>query len=485
MARRPLALQLDDSSTLPIFAQIAAGIVGAIRAGRLAPGAPLPGSRALAASLSVHRNTVIAAYRELESQGWASGAQGRGTFVSRALPESRDSSSVAPGALAARPHFPLAPAPPEPAVPSSISRGLLSLQGGVPDLRLAPVDELARAYRRAVRAPGGATLDYGSEYGHPRLRAALAAQVNEARGLAATPEHVLVTRGSQMAFYLVARAVVEPGTVVAVEELGYQPAWEAFRAAGARLAPVPVDERGLRVDTLERLVQAEPVRAVYVTPHHQYPTIVGMAPERRVALLALAKKHRFAIVEDDYDHEIHFHGRPLLPLASADRHGSVVYVATLSKTLAPGVRVGYVVAPRPLVDRMALLRRWVDRQGDPALEHAVAELLEDGVVQRHARRMRRVYEERRNHLVAELEARLSSVVSAEAPSGGLALWARVAPEVNVDEWTERALREGVYVRPTRHFAFDGRTRPFLRLSYAPLTEREITEAVKRLRRALP
>ena len=304
------------------------------------------------------------------------------------------------------------------------------------------------------------------------------------RGLAVSADDVFVTRGSQLALYLTARALVRPGDAVAVESLGYAPAWEAFRAAGARLLPVPVDAHGLRVDRLAAIAERAKLRAVYVTPHHHYPTLAVLSAERRLALLELARRHRFAVVEDDYDYEMYYEGRPLLPLASADTAGVVVYVGTLSKILAPGVRIGYAVAPAPLLDRFAVLRRSIDREGDPAVERAVAELLEDGVIERHARRMRRVYRARRDALAAELRRELSGQVQFAVPTGGMALWGTTASGIDVDAWAERALARGVHFATARSFAFDGRPRGAARLGYASLREDELREAVRRMRAAL-
>ncbi len=485
MTRTNLALPLSSSDGRPVFAQIADGIARAIRGGRLSPGDRLPGSRSLATSLAVHRNTVLAAYSELLAQGWLVGEAGRGTFVSSAVPEvhARRFAPKAEG-VAERPGFSLAPARVVPYTRPELPRGTLSIADGVPDLRLTPVAELARAYRHAVRGAARAVLGYGFERGHPRLRAELAALLGRERGLPVKAEDVLVTRGSQMALYLAAQAVVLPGTAVAVESFGYPPAWQAFRAAGAELVPIRVDAQGLVVDELAAVAESRRLSAVYVTPHHQYPTLTVLSADRRLALLDLARKHRFAIVEDDYDNEIHFHGRPVLPLASADRSGVVVYVGTLSKILAPALRVGYAVAPRAVLDRMAQLRVFVDRQGDSALELAIAELLEEGVVQRHARRMRRVCLIRRDALVASLRDRLGDVLSFEPPRGGLALWAAVAPHIDVDAWSERSLRKGAHFRAPRFYAFDGRARSFLRASYAALDEDDLDETVKRMKAAL-
>ena len=440
----PLEVPLEGGGGLPLFLAIARALTDDIRRGRLHPGDALPGSRTLAASLGVHRNTVLAAYRELESEGWLITRPAGGTFVSEALPDSapRRFTPASRAAMPARTGFALgAPLPDDDFAPP-LPKGCLTLAGGQPDVRLLPAGPLARAYRRVLRAHGTSLLNYGDPRGHVRLRRALSAMLSAARGVACDEETLILLRGSQMAVDLVARALLQPGDVVAVEALGYRPAWSALAATGATLAAIPVDDDGLRVDALERLCSQRRVRAVYLTPHHQYPTTVGLAAARRLQLLALARAHGLAVIEDDYDNEFHYDGRPTLPLASADDAGVVVYIGTLSNILAPGLRLGFVAAPRPLIDRLAALRRIVDRQGDQALECAVAELVEDGEVQRHARRMRRIYQTRRDLLAAALTARLGGVVSFALPAGGMALWARVEPPVDVDRWAERAREAG-------------------------------------------
>ncbi|HEX9365386.1 MAG TPA: PLP-dependent aminotransferase family protein, partial [Vicinamibacterales bacterium] len=312
----------------------------------------------------------------------------------------------------------------------------------------------------------------------------LAAMLSSTRGLACHADQVFVTRGSQMALTLAAKALVRPGDVVAVEEIGYRHAWESFRQAGAALVPIPVDADGLDVAALERLITTRPVRAVYVTPHHQFPTLVTLSAQRRVRLLELARSHRIAIVEDDYDHEFHYDGRPVLPLASLDRAGVVIYVGTMSKVLAPGLRIGYLVGPPDLLARVEAHREYLDMQGDLAMEAAVAELLEDGEVQRHVRRVRRHYQRRRDLLVELLRTLAAGAVSFTVPAGGIALWIATAHHVNVDAWAARARRQGVAFQTARSFTFDGEPRPFARLGFACLNESEMRTAVDRLCRAL-
>lgn len=228
-------------------------------------------------------------------------------------------------------------------------------------------------------------------------------------------------------------------------------------------------------------------RAVYVTPHHRYPTTVTMTAARRLASMALAAKERMAVLEDDCDHEFHYDGRPVLPIANADTRGLVVYVGTFSNVLAPGFRTGFVVAPAPLVDRMAGARVLVDRQGDLVLEAALAELLEEGALERHIRRVRRIYRARRDAFLEDVERMLSPWLHVEPPRGGTAVWARVRG-VDVDAWGEAALARGVPFQPGRRFALGGRAQRFARMGFVALSDRERVRAFRELAaaaRALP
>jgi GntR family transcriptional regulator/MocR family aminotransferase len=482
-----LAVALDRKNPEPLFLQIARSLSDDIRRGRLRPGEPLPGTRQLAETLGVHRNTVLAAYAELAAEGWTETARARLTRVSPALPERPLGRSKGPKAgptgLCPRTGYDLPPMPERTDVPTA-PPGVLTLQGGVPDVRLVPRRALARAFRRALDRDGRALLGYGDPRGDARLRQALAAMIARTRGLAASASDVVVLRGSQMGLDLCSRALIAPGDVVAVEAWGYPPAWQAFRRAGARLVPLPVDESGLSVDALAALCRRERVRAVYVTPHHQYPTTVTLSAARRLELAELARRERVVILEDDYDHEFHYQARPVLPLASADAAGVVVYIGTLSKVLAPGLRTGYVVAPRPLCDLLVAHRLYVDRQGDLPIERALALLLEEGEVERHARRARRHYLARRDALGAALAQRLGGALSFALPPGGMALWAQAAPDIDVERWAARGQAKGVVFHTARRFAFDGQVRPFVRIGFAALEERELLEAVRRMATAL-
>ncbi len=481
-----VTVALDAREKPPLFLQLAEAVLADIRGGRLLPGARLPGSRTLAHALGVHRNTVLAGYAELAAQGWLETTRAGGTFIARQLPApfagSNRPALVGPSRASAG--YDVGPPLGLP-VPPMWPAGTLVLAKGAPDPRLVPVAQLARAYRRALARHGVALLGYGDPRGHLRLRLALSEMLSTTRGIPVGPEDVLVTRGSQMALDLVARALLSPGDAVVVEALGNRPAWTAFRLAGAELLPVPVDGAGLDVSALARLAERRRIRAVYVTPHHQFPTTAVMPATRRMQLLQLARSQRMAVIEDDYDHDFHYDGRPILPLAARDQGGVVVYVGTLSKVLAPGLRMGYLAAPQSVLDRVRPLRQVADLQGDLAHECAVAELFEDGDLMRHVRRMRRVYRARRDALVEALRRRLTGVVEFNVPAGGMALWARVCPEVDVETWARRALSQGVAFVGGRFYDFDGAALQAVRLGFSPLEEQELDEAVKRMAAALP
>ena len=490
MARWEVAFALERTArhdAAPLFQQIAQAVRSDIRRGRLRPGDALPGTRTLARALAVQRLTVVAAFDELVAEGWIVTRPARGAFVSSDLPDPTPRRFAARGVAAAipeRPGFDLQPAP-DPERPYDVPKGTLLFAPSRPDVRLAPGTLLGRAVRRAMSRPAGALLSYGPPEGHPRLLQAVAAMLSSTRGLAVGPANVCLTSGSQMALSLLARALLRPGDVVAVEQLGYRSAWEAFRLAGARVIGIPVDRDGLRVDALARALDEHPVRAVYVTPHHQFPTTVTLSAGRRLKLLDLARSRRLAIIEDDYDHEFHYDGRPVLPLASADPAGVVTYVGTFSKVLAPALRLGYVVAPAAVVERVAAYRSHVDTQGNQILEHAVGELLDDGEIQRHIRRVRREYRLRRDALVGALRERLDGRLTFDVPAGGIALWAKAAPGLQVDAWAAAARRRGVVVVTAAAYAVDGRSRPFMRLGFASLDAAEIEEGVRRLAAACP
>ncbi|HJT96867.1 MAG TPA: PLP-dependent aminotransferase family protein, partial [Rhodanobacteraceae bacterium] len=480
MRRWELSVALDPARTQPLFLQLADAIADDIRRGRLKPGEPLPGTRELAESLALNRNTVVAGYDELAAEGLVSTRVGGGTFVSANAPPPPDAPPLAP----LQPTYALPPLVHAPPARAVLAPGMLMLANGAPDVRLFPARPLARAFRRAIEHRGRALLTASDPCGHVRLRIELAAMLARTRGLVATPDTLMVTRSIEQGIDLVARTLIAPGDVVAVEAFGYPPARSVLKLAGARLAPMPLDAEGLDVDALEALLARERVRAVFLTPHHQFPTTVVMSARRRARLASLALAHGFAIVEDDYDHEFHYAGKPVLPLAAGAGRANVIYIGSLANLLAPGISSGFVVAPPPVAERIACLRAASDARGDAAVECAIAELFEDGELLRHVRRTRRIYLARRDALADSLRRRLGSALDFRVPDGGLALWARVDDAIDVAAWSRAGERAGVRFHGAQPYDFFGDEQPFVRLAFSYHDEAELDAAVARMARAL-
>jgi len=478
-----LRITLDRTLPTPAYLQIAHAIMDAIRRGRLVPGSALPGTRDLAGLAGVNRKTIQQAYEELAAQGWLTTEAKRGTFVSALLPVV-EAAPASPAAARPEAAFPLRRVAPN--LPLLLpSPGVRMFDDGAPDTRLMPAAEVARAYRRALLDGAHRNrLGYGDPRGSIALRQAVADMLNADRGLNCNAESICITRGSQMGIYLAARLLAQPGDVVVIEALSYPPAREAFRAAGATIVTVGLDEQGMRIDELETICRTHPVRAVYVTPHHQFPTTVVMPPERRIRLLALAEQYNFVIVEDDYDHEFHFTHRPMLPLASAHGWGQLLYIGSLSKLLSPSLRIGYIAAAPGVITRAGAEIMLIDRQGDPVTEAAAADFMASGALKSHARKVLRIYQARRDCLADALREALGQNITVTSPQGGLALWVNFAAHINLIALSPKLARARVALTPGQAFATNGTTTNGARLGFGSMNETELRDAVGRLKKAL-
>ncbi|GAB3780491.1 PLP-dependent aminotransferase family protein [Spirosoma horti] len=484
-------IQLDKASPLPIFVQLSNQLGQLIRAGTLLPGQRLPGTRQLANLLVLNRQTVVAAYDEGIAQGWLESRAGSGTYVASHLPD------VKPQPLMTGD---------EPIVKNSVANGqpgydfdrldflvrpVLTMQAGLhlddgfPDIRLAPMDELSRAYRSYFRWGNPQKhFGYGDTKGHLLLREQLSLHLNETRGLQTSPDNVLITRGSIMGLHLASQVLLRPGDVVVTGETTWAGATMNFRKAGATVLTVPVDEHGINLDKLADSCEQQPIRLVFVTPHHHYPTTVTLHPSRRVRLLQLAEQYGFVILEDDYDYDFHYLSRPILPLASADRRGMVVYVGSLTKSVAPAFRIGYVVAPTALIDELARFRRIIDRQGDPMLEFALGQLFKTGDLKRHFRKALRTYQARRDHFCALLANELPNAIQFAKPDGGLAVWARFDPAIDMEALATRAARKGLTLSNGVFHNPPGQQLNGTRLGFASSSEEELERSIQVLKKVV-
>lgn len=480
-----LNLVLNRDSALAVYLQIAQQIIDEIKRGRLLPSTILPGTRELAEKFNVNRKTARLAYDELIAQGWLTTEKRRGTFVSAKLPHfvphKHASMRVAEIHTSQFTSYARHLVPQDHTVLDQV----IDFNDGIPDTRLIPFEILSRAFRHALVDSSRANrLGYDDPRGMLVLRQAIASMLNMERGLSVSVDNTCIVRGSQMGIFLAARILTRPGDCVVVERLSYPPAREAFRSCGAQILGVGLDEHGLDVDELETLCKQHRVRAIYVTPHHQFPTTVMMTAERRLKLLMLAEQYDFVIVEDDYDHEFHFHHHPVLPLASDDPAGRVVYVGSLSKVLAPGLRIGYLVASREFINQCSSEIMLIDRQGNSVTEFAVAELMESGEIKRHIRKTLKIYGERRNILVDLVREELGPFVRFDPPVGGLALWLRLNEGIDIDALAQKALLKKVRVLPGSLFSDGDTDINGIRLGFGSLDANELTAGIQRLKHAL-
>lgn len=462
---KELLLQLNPS-TEPTYRRLADALRDAIRTGHVRPGETIPSTRVLAGHLKIHRHTVMTAINELIAEGWIESSERSRYRVAQTLP----TRFLTPLAAAGRPSgtrpttIRLARRAAD--LPTSgTSTAKYRFPSGLPDLRLFPVERFKSHVYSALQK--SLHLGYENPAGHERLIHEVGHYLRRVRRV--TDRSIVMTHGSQEAIYILAQLLLRAGDNVAVEALGYPPAFEALRYSGARLLPVKVDEQGLVPSDLRRLLRRTRIRVLYLTPLHQYPTTSTLSASRRLEIYELACEHDFLILEDDYDHEFHFDSQPMAPMASFDPAGRILYVGTFSKIMFPAARLGYMAVSPTIAAEASRLKRISTRQNNAILEAALASWIHSGEFETHLRKMRRVYHERRDSFVADLD-RLQErhpKLSWSRPDGGMALWLNVGQDSS--ELAELAARHSIEVAPERQFRLDQREGTHLRLGYSGLS----------------
>jgi GntR family transcriptional regulator/MocR family aminotransferase len=483
---------LDLDGEGPLYQQTYRALRGAILAGALRPGARLPATRTLAKDAGVSRNTLLQAYEQLTDEGYTTARAGSGTFVADTLPEerlgvaapSRQGRRAARLALSHHAKRILLNAP-RAGVSWAIPRKQLpyDFRYGEPAYGDLPLETWCRLLGRRARRASVSRLAYGDPTGAPELRRALADYLRRARGVACSAEQILLTHGSQQAIDLVGRVLVDEGDRVALEEPHYTGFSFALGAWGAKQVPIPVDDHGLLVDELEA---REPLRGVCVTPSHQFPTGAVMSLDRRLALLAWAERQGSFVLEDDYDGEYRYEGRPVPSLQGLDASGRVLYVGTASKVLFPSLRVGWLVAPEPAMRAFTLAKAYGDT-GSATLDQLVlADFIEGGHLERHVRRSRLRNAARREALQNAVQRHLGDAARLAGTHAGLhgLLWIPGLPGSREGELRRAAEAKGVGLYPIRPYYTRRPRRAGYLLGYAALSEEQIDEGIRRLARAL-
>lgn len=464
-----------------------------ILCGKLGPGQRLPSTRTLSASLGISRTTATIGYDELFSEGYIESRRGSGTYVSQELPEStlRAETPILPGMNGRRPRtaFPqLSSYGKRLTDPARMSkdqpRSCIDFRHGEPDVEAFPLSHWRRLLARHLRSNDRSVMRYAADaQGHLPLRASLVDYLARSRAVHCEAENITIVSGSQQALDIIARVLLDSGDRVAIEEPGYPGARLALEAVGAQLTPVPTDESGLVVEMLPRRKSAR-VKMVYVTPSHQFPTGAALTLPRRLELIGWADRTRALVLEDDYDSEYRYSGSPFPALQGLDTTNSVIYVGTFSKVMFPALRLAYVVTP-PCLTTVFKRAKWLADRHCPLLEQrALVDFIGDGSLDRHIRKMRLLYGERRKALVTVIEKELGSLARVVGENAGMHLTVRLRASLSDSEIVRRAADAGVQVRSSRSCYIGAGRRGEFVFGYSNLTEREIEQGVRRLALAL-
>lgn len=480
------SLRLDTASPTPMFRQLYEAIKGAILTGQINPGMQLPPTREFARILGVSRQTVLNAFSQLMAEGFLSGTIGKGTFVSESLPisskrGSSDSTTKPPPVL--RPLSSRGQRFVGQETALNTHSGIpKAFRIGMPGIDVFPFDIWARLEARRWRRPGY-QLGYGDPAGYMPLRELLAAYLRASRGVHCLPEQIIVTSGSQQALFLIASLLLSPDDAAWVENPGYQGTNAVLHAVQARVCAVPVDDQGICVSLgIENCPDA---KLAYVTPSHQYPLGVTMSLQRRLALLDWAAKNKMWVVEDEYDSEYRYTGRPLASLQSLDKAGCVIYVGSLSKVLFPALRLGYLVVPPSLADAFARGKAVLDRHTPSVPQAVLADFIAEGHFSRHIRRTREVYGERRAALVEALETQLADEIQLGPTDAGLHLTVALKRNRSDRAVVQAALQKGIETRAlSRFYATQDHAASGLLLGFAAVAPSDIRHGVETLRTVL-
>jgi GntR family transcriptional regulator / MocR family aminotransferase len=485
MHLRDLKPELDTASEEPMLLQVLRLLVREIREGRFKPGEALPGLRQMSEELGVPRYTIIAVMREMEMEGWVMTRPRSGTYVADQIPAACPESWGPISGAKGMPEEPAFELPSQISSLTTISMQGLDLTEGMPDARLAPQEALAKGYQRAIRRHGDDLLGKRETRGDGFLREQLAQHLVEQRGIPASIENLLITRSTHSALALVASTLLPKGGDIAVEDPGNRGAWDAFRSVpDVRLHPVPVDADGIDTAALTTLLSHQSLDILYLTPQRQIPTTKILSPQRRLQIMALARQHDFAILEDDPELEYYGSKGPMLPLASQDPEGRVIHLGSLTQLIASGLGLNYVVAPRSLVDALVRRKRKTDPQSDRILEWTVAELIRDGDLEKHLARARVTYAKRLASFLESVPEMLGPSFQVEVPSGGLACWIHVPGHVEVERWAAECRKEGVLFHAGVYHDFHGKDLSWIRLGFGALEPLEALRALRLMKNAL-
>jgi GntR family transcriptional regulator/MocR family aminotransferase len=471
-------ITIDRSSEVSVYMQISNQLINAIQRGFLPFGTKLPGTRTLSMVLKVHRNTIVSVYDELLAQGWVESFPNKGTFVigkDQNKPVQiekikKNSLENYPGTTGFS--FKTSNILDNPFEHSSCE---YIFNDGIPDIRLTQVDQYSRIYTSILKRKAHKIGQYNQD-GSEFFKQHLAQYLNLSRGLPISKNNLLITRSTEMSMYIVSEVLLSEGDTVLVGELSYFSVNMIFQRKGVTINSVSMDEDGIKVDEVRKICEKQDIRMLYITPHHHYPTTVALSAKRRLELLKLAQEYGFIILEDDYDYDFHYDKSPILPLASADTKGMVIYIGSFGKSLVPGFRTGFIVAPENVMAEMRKYLGIIDRQGDILMEHVLGEMIAEGEINRYLKKSLKIYKERRDHFSFLLKEHLHEYIDFKIPSGGLAIWTEWKVPVNLMKLSRKCIQDNLFIPKT--LLYQNRNLTAMRLGFGNLSFNEMEKAIE-------
>ncbi|GAA5087587.1 PLP-dependent aminotransferase family protein [Chryseobacterium ginsengisoli] len=470
-------IKIDRNSEVSIYMQISNQLINAIQRGFLPFGTKLPGTRALSQILEVHRNTIVSVYDELFAQGWVESLPNKGTFVI-----GKDQDKPLEIKNFEKRHLENYPKKTGFSFkmsnildnPFEYSNCEYIFNDGIPDIRLTQIDQHSRIYSSILKRKAHKIGQYNQD-GSEFFKQNLSKYLNLSRGLPISKNNLLITRSTEMSIYIVSEILLSAGDTVLVGELSYFSVNMIFQKAGVKIQSIPIDSEGINVEEVRKLCEKQKIRMLYLTPHHHYPTTVTLSAQRRLELLNLATEFGFIILEDDYDYDFHYEKSPILPLASADTNGMVVYIGSFGKSLAPGFRTGFIVAPENLMIEMRKYLGIIDRQGDVLMEHVLGEMIAEGEINRYLKKSLKIYQERRDHFSLLLEEYLGKLIDFQKPSGGLAIWSEWKIPINLMQLSRECAKNNVFIPKT--LLYQNKNLTAMRLGFGNLNFEEMDKSV--------
>ena len=478
--KKELTLTLDPDIH-PLFLRIASAIRCGIKLGHLVKGERLPSAIKLADQLKTSRHTIMAAGQELVAQGWLEAYERSGYRVAVSLPvESSANLEVRGDTEIKKFDWKSRTRSIKVSAPEDAHSFAFNFAGGIPDVSCFPFSEFRSCFNDTLNRPRWSDLGYGSKQGEEGFLRHCEQYIRRMRSI--TGKSLISINGSQEGLFLIAQLMLEQGDRVLVENLGYRPAWQAFYSTGAELEGVYQDEDGIDLQDLKQKIAHPAVKMLYLTPLHQYPTTVTLSMSQRIEIYRLAAEYEVVIVEDDYDHEFHFHSQPLAPLAADDPCGLVVYLSTFSKIMFPGCRTGIMAVDPKLVEPLLNYRSVINHKPNVLIQQGIGNWMESGGFERHLRRMTRLYHQRRDAMVEHLTQlqHEGHQVNFEIPAGGMALWLDIGQKAR--ELKQRCAEVDIYLQSEDQFHLnaDNNQNRFIRIGFAGQNEEKAQQGLENI-----